>query len=386
MTFAWVDSSRAAFLDPTATARRELMVDVWYPTSGRAHGSAPYLPNLDLLRRVQGDSAARRRFAPAYALIEAGQLATHAVEGASPECPRAGCPVVVFSHGGGVDRSSYTTQYEDLASHGYVVVSVAHTFNTHLVLFPDGRLVRSVPQPLDTEPVDTTLPRWRQELVRESRQDVYLRRVFDVEAADIRFVIGRLVDGAGRVTVDPNRIGAAGHSAGGEAAARACQIDSRIRSCLNQDGAIHGLPFSRDAAGRTLRQPFLYFTRVVPRPSEPDEALKAMQITRVELDSLLEDVWTGPVRLLSDMPGGAYRVSLNTPGMTHMSFSDEPLLQAVGDSIKTADARLILALVTEYTRAFFDRTLLAKRDTRLDQRGARDPVIVERFSPRTSRP
>jgi len=391
VTYHWIDSARAEFLDERVSARRELLVDVWYPAARTTRSAtAPYLPNLPLLRRALPDSMMRRRFAPAYALMEAGRLWSHAVEGAPAHCPRRGCPVLIFSHGGGVDRSFYTAQYEDLASHGYVVAAIAHTFDTHLVVFSNGRVVRYAPQPRDTTPLDMALPQWRRELQRDARSQAYVRRVINMEAGDIRFVIDRLTryaqDSGLRAPfvhqLDLTRIGALGHSAGGEAAARGCQLDRRIKACLNQDGAMHNLPFSRDSAGRTMDQPFLYFTRAYHRPVDSDSALAAMGMTRAEHDSLIADIEAGPGLLLSNMPGGAYRVSLNTPGVTHMSFSDEPLLEAVGDSVKRANALRALGYVESYSRAFFDKMLLGRKTTVLDVPRPADSNLVVEWFPR----
>src|ERR1051325_1568778 len=225
-TYHWVDSTRPAFVDSTTAARRELMVDVWYPAPrNRAGVGADYLPDLPTLRRAMPDSVLRRRFAPAFEQIATGRLRAHATEKAAVVCGTPGCPLLVFSHGGGIDRSSYAAQLEDLASHGYIVAAIAHTYETHLVVFPDGRMVRAMPAPRDTVSPDGSLPRWRQDLAAERRSQAYWRRVIDVEAADIRFVIGaiaRMTNDTDRRTpfarkIDLTRIGAFGHSLGGEA-------------------------------------------------------------------------------------------------------------------------------------------------------------------------
>ena len=162
ITYHWIDSSRAEFLVTDAKSRRELMVDVWYPAwRQRDRLAAAYLPDLRRLQRVLGDSALRRDFAPASSAIAAGLLRTHATEAPSSNCPARGCPLLIFSHGGGVDRSFYTSQYEDLASNGYIVAAIAHTYDTHLVVFPNGRVVRAVPGFRDTLRSDSALPRWR---------------------------------------------------------------------------------------------------------------------------------------------------------------------------------------------------------------------------------
>ena len=53
-------------------------------------------------------------------------------------------PVVVFTHGYTATFTDYTFLFEDLASRGYVVASVDHTFEATAVEFPDGRFVKSI--------------------------------------------------------------------------------------------------------------------------------------------------------------------------------------------------------------------------------------------------
>jgi hypothetical protein len=228
-------------------------------------------------------------------------------------------------------------------------------------------------------------------LQRELRSQAYLRRVIDVEVGDIRYVIDQMSrytrDARLRAPflrqVDLKRIGALGHSAGGEAAAFACQVDGRLKACLNQDGVMHNRPFTRDAAGQTMNQPFMYIGRAYTPPRLSDGQLASMEMTRFEADSLFRAIRAGQDDLLSDMPAGAYRITLKTPGITHMSFSDEPLIEAGGDSAKTANGLLSLRMIEIYSRAFFDRTLLGRTTTALDRPTGADSasVTVVRFSP-----
>lgn len=389
LSYDWVDSSRAAFLDSTKAARREIMVDVWYPTTTRG-GTAGYLPYLADFRVVMDDSVARRRFAPEYAAIEGGELRTHASEDAPVRCAISGCPVLIFSHGGGVDRSLYTVQYEDLASHGYVVAAIAHTGETHRVVFPGGRSVASAALPPVLDPPEwRSLPAWQRGYNHSVASANQERQVLRVEAADIRFVIDLVTrldhasDSPFRSRLDLTRIGALGHSAGGMAAALACQRDARIRACLNEDGAMTNLPFDRDASGNTMAQPFMYLTRTYARPVDSDSMLKVLEMTRAQDDSFLNSLEFRPDTLFADMPGGAWRVTIRIPGMPHMGFSDEPLILATGDSMKRLTALQALNLTNAYARAFFDKTLRGADDTALDKPRSGDTAVVtvERFMP-----
>lgn len=129
VTVHGTDSSRGDVLATSTGARRELVVDVWYPAAGAVGGaSASYLPDLAALQRAVGEAGLRDHFGTAYEALAKGRVQTHAVENA-PFARRAGpSPVLVFSHGFGNLSRTYTAQLEDLASHGYVVAAIAHTY------------------------------------------------------------------------------------------------------------------------------------------------------------------------------------------------------------------------------------------------------------------
>jgi hypothetical protein len=394
VTYHWIDSARRDVLSRDSSAPREIMVDVWYPAERKEGPAASYLPHLSVLRRVLADSVLERRFAPAFSAVTAGRLVTHAVEGAPARCPPRGCALLLFSHGGGVDRSLYTTQFQDFASHGYVVAAIAHTYLTHTVVFPDGRVIRLQDRrSLDAPPSDSNMSYWR----RRFAESAAINQVrYAHAAADVRFVLDQMIRHAresalhapfvGRLDLD--RIGALGHSMGGLAAAIACRSDTRIKACMNQDGTNDGLPADRDSAGRTLSQPFMYFGRV-EAPSRPraDSVLARIEMTRQEDDSIRRSRPREQDSLLADVTGGAWRLRLKMPRSEHMSFSDELLIEAAGDTAERADALQVLGIVHRYTRAFFDKTLRGRSDTPLDRPIAGDPnvIVLERFRPHPGR-
>lgn len=112
-------------------SKRELLVRFWYPApAGRPCEPAPYTsPEVwaDLSRLVG---------------ISLPEVMTNSCLDA-PISGRAH-PVVVFSHGYTGLFTDATFLLEDLASRGFVVASVAHTYESTAVEFPGGRLVKSV--------------------------------------------------------------------------------------------------------------------------------------------------------------------------------------------------------------------------------------------------
>ena len=90
---------------------------------------------------------------------------------------------------------------------------------------------------------------------------------------------------AGRL--DFARVGTFGHSAGGQAAAHACQIDARIRACLNQDGLSAYAPYYLDSRGWGMDQAFMLMVRAPPTEPPTDDELAGMKLTRGQAVALV---------------------------------------------------------------------------------------------------
>jgi predicted dienelactone hydrolase len=138
-------------------------------------------------------------------------------------------PVVVFTHGYTGTFTDYTFLFEDLASRGYIVASIGHTYESTAVSFPDGRLARSV--------LGSHLTTVRMDLQT-------LSSVASVRLADVRFVIDELArlnsqrDGPLAGHFDLASVGIAGHSLGGLTALQAAAQDPRIRAVVVIDGVM----------------------------------------------------------------------------------------------------------------------------------------------------
>jgi predicted dienelactone hydrolase len=381
VTLQWTDASRGDVLATDATARRELVVDVWYPAADGSTGrSADYVPDFAAMRSAVGEPGLRDHFRSAYDAIAAGRVHTHAFANARFARGGGRRPVLVFSHGFGALSRAYTAQLEDLASHGYVIAAIAHTYETLASVFPDGRVAVFAPEP------------WKANSGSEQASIAYGDVRGRVWAEDIRFVLDQLrrEDGepasrlpfAGRL--DLGRTGAFGHSSGGRAAALVCGAPARVQACLNQDGLAMNQPYDRGAAAR-LEKPFLLFTR--PRPSglPPDEEIARMGFTRESLQALVRKIEADQDAALDAAGPGSYRVTLSMPGASHASFGDEAVIGA-RDPAGREQAIRNLATIRTYTRAFFDRHLEGRRDTVLDRPGADPTVKVEPFPRRPPRP
>jgi predicted dienelactone hydrolase len=239
---AWLDLLDPTRIDPTSPthAHRELSVRVWYPAaSTRGLPPTPYLPPL----------------AAAHFLADAGlppstELPKTTGHANAPVDRRDGpYPVVLYSPGGENDAAVDTGLFEDLVSHGYVVVAMDDTNESPEVEFPNGRLVLGTFMPTTTA----------QELEQQQ-----------IRAADASFVLSELavLNHGVNPTVGHDRLpaglagslnlseaGMFGWSIGGAASAQAMHDDPRIKAAINMDGTFWG-PLDQEGVNR----PFLLLT------------------------------------------------------------------------------------------------------------------------------
>jgi pimeloyl-ACP methyl ester carboxylesterase len=263
-------------------------------------------------------------------------------------------PLVIFSHGLGTTGFNYTCLIEDLVSRGFVVASIEHTYVALSVWFPDKRVVlrHDAPPPPGSTPEE-----------RFKRMMPHIRDQISEGAEDIRFLLDRLAAEKGDTVqfllagkIDLNRVAAVGHSAGADFAARACQLDFRLKACVELDGGmppISALPEFSDHA--TLKQPLLFFEAYHPdsqtagRPAEHAAYFKKKE------------------EQLQTCRPGSYDVILRSPGIAHSSFTDIPLLFAGQDGFPLKGVALHnLDLIERYVREFLDKNLKDEKAPLLD--------------------
>jgi pimeloyl-ACP methyl ester carboxylesterase len=349
------------------------------PLSGPPGPVAAYLEHSAFEQPVTAERL-KGYLRAAYEPVKAGLVRTHAIQGAPFAQSVKRSPVLIFSHGGGEARETYTAQLEDLASHGYAVAGITHTHEAALAIFPDERHILLTPKRWPRPTVSTIegLP------PSEEANSDRLRWWAD----DIRFVLNELTreNGvrssapfAGRL--DLAHAGVFGHSAGGQAAAHACQIDRRLRACLNQDGLSAFAPYYLDERGWGMDQAFMLIERAPETDPPSDEELAAMKMTRGQVEKLLAKLKARHYAALRNTGKTSYWVVLRNKTTTHADFTDLPLLQARDAAEARTHARL-LGVIRNYTRAFFDQNLKGMKATLLDQNAATEFVeAVQRFEP-----
>jgi dienelactone hydrolase len=328
------DESRPDPWVPSAETR-ELMVSLWYPAKSPGAQRAPYVTptESELLLESSGITDV-----PPDAL---SRTRTYAYTDAEPAGSGHRLPLVVLSPGFTWPCSSLTALAEELASRGYVVAGIDHTYENHATTFPDGRIVTCAAC---------------------ERRDIpdFERAAVESRARDVSFVLDELTGPRpaweGGALIDRSRIAMAGMSLGGASVGETMLTDSRVRAGINLDGTMF-----KDLPASGLSGPFLFFGA--------DDAPKD-----------LEDSWD---RNWPHLTG--WKRQILVTGAVHSSFTDYDMLtQQLGlDFGSDLEGARSVEITRRYVRAFFDLHLRDRRQLLLDRPSARYPEVTF-FPPETT--
>ncbi|MFC1435610.1 hydrolase [Streptacidiphilus sp. N1-3] len=346
-------------------AYRELMASVYYPardTAGRTRAA-----QFPAGTAAAFDQLNAGELGLPSGLVDWASTRTWAYrEAPAATAPRGGFPVLLFSPGAGDPRGWDSTVAEDLASRGFVVVTIDPTYDASGVEFPGGRVETSV------------LPQLFAQAQQDGTVGDLLRKVVSVRADDATSVLdtlGRIAAGhapAGAAlpaglagSLDLGRVGMYGQSAGGSTAAQAMYQDRRIKAGIDLDGILEyageptpGAPLMSSAANG-IDRPFL----LMGSQSADGESLASDPSWRAFYDN--ERGWVRDVTMA---------------GSRHVSYTDAEslvpqLARALGptvlppstvtDDVGTIRPARAVSLEETYVAAFFDRWL----------RGGHDPIL-----------
>lgn len=233
---------------------RRLTLSVWYPAAPRGDE-----PLADMLLDLEADDlrrAMRAQRLPADLADALADTPTHSWREAPLATNATGWPVVIWSHGYMGVPELYTSTAEELASRGYVVVSINHPYEAATTAFDTGDdargklarfALRVVPQMRHAARLAEMSegPDKDEATARALEKNRLLEDSQAVWVADTRFVLDVLeqVDAEGghgldllAGGLDLERIAAAGHSFGGSTAMATALVDDRIDAAINWDG------------------------------------------------------------------------------------------------------------------------------------------------------
>ena len=262
-----------------------------------------------------------------------------------PENAADKCPLIVFSHGSFGVKSSNLSLYRELASHGYVVCSIDHTYQCLFTSDTDGRVSL----------IDRGF--MREILAEDAERDKtqsyeYYQKWMGVRTGDLNSVVDYALNQAASSDPDPvyalidtTKIGVMGHSLGGSAALG-------IGRTRHDVGAVIALesPFMCDIIGVENGQ-FVWNEETYPVP--------VLNIYSDSSWSRLDQLpqYEANAKLLADTNAISYNVHMRGAG--HLSLTDlaltSPLLTRILNGRKAGiDTHYCLTTISRLALDFFD--------------------------------
>ena len=384
--FELTDDTRMGVLAAGDDEPRRLLVRVWYPAGDVAGGSPqpgsargvpleekdprPYFDDREAVTTATGlGSTLGMPFFFQYLK----HSSTNSHENAPLMDGAANRPVVIYSHGYTSFLGQNTALLEELASHGYIVYSVQHTYDSSPVVFPNGDVAQMDPT-LITEMLEQAAEMPEEQVLgfiaptfderRRATRANYERAMADgqriasvsadVWRADRIFVHDRLEAGdvpdnvAGIVAAgDLSSVGEIGMSFGGSTTGGVCMVDPRCGAGVNLDGGDYDFrPFNRN-----IPAPFLMFYSDVDviaamlseDPDASGHGFNDFSYERHETAGLRSDVHRLVVDDVTHLGVSDFALFMRTPWRT-------PLFGSIA-------AETIIGAQNDFVRGFFDRHL-----------------------------
>ena len=246
-TFHWVDSSRLEwFTDENDNDVREIMVQAWYPSENSdSIGTNSYMDFMNLRSKTLASAGKIPAFLPSHL----NMISTNTRNDVACSNKLEKYPVLIFSHGITGSRHLHQILFEHLASKGYIVFALDHSFDANLTIFPNGKIAD-----------------YRSEITGHPDSILIREKQINTRAFDIGFIIDQIrkietgiIDSKLSGRLDLDRVALGGHSYGGATAILASHNHEIIKACVVLDGWISPIPDKVISEG--INVPFLFMGR-----------------------------------------------------------------------------------------------------------------------------
>ncbi len=257
-------------------------------------------------------------------------------------------PLVIYSHGGISLDTSNTSLLVELASHGYIVLSISHSYHSLLTIDSNGRAIG----------IDSTYMReLNQENASEDPQNSFelYQKWMKLRTDDISFVIDQVKykiennrDFSFYNLIDIERIGVVGHSLGGSAALCMGRLRDDIKAVIALES-----PLMCDITG-VNDDGFIFDDRPYPIPVlniYSDSAYENLSVWPQYKKNYLLLTSTNEISFNHHIEG-TYHFSL-----TDLSLTSPIITRLLNGSPSTKGSRETLKKINTLSLEFFDNYL-----------------------------
>ena len=342
------DQNRLETYGTNPNQPRKIPITIWYPTNIPTEKAPQYSAHLSAQMK-----AIKKRLKETIHLplcvsdFFLRTQNTYAISNAPRSDKQSSYPVIIFSPALGLFCDLYTVILEELASHGYIVVGVDHTYLSNITIFTDGSVAwMDDPSIRTPELCDgrATQDEMQKEQMNINRSQTYMA---DMQSA-LAYISHLYNEHRSPFyhALDLNHIGIIGHSIGAKTGLEVCRIDDRCKVFIDIDGW-------SGASLEGFNTPSLFMVGKLPDISQQD--LKESGLTQKQFDSFIQEHERKAQVLLSSH--GAY-LKLDT--LNHRGFSDLMFLRwpwnVIAD-IGNVNPNQTLALINETMIAFLQQNL-----------------------------
>lgn len=219
------ETDRTETFTETDDDNRELTVQLWYPTDVTTNKYIDYMDH-DIFTWMSNSflhSNLLKLPEDAIAQVQSRSqlntpLATYAKQ----------YPLIIFSHGLFYSGKSYLSLVEELASHGFIVAAINHSYISGLTKSSSGKLIHHTKIPNNKKAIQSMI-----------------QKGFNVMSEDVSLTLDHLskhnnieseMSPFDQCSIDFDKVGMLGHSLGGAVALNKCLNDERVQACINLDG------------------------------------------------------------------------------------------------------------------------------------------------------
>ncbi len=324
------DSTRNEIYSGKAEARR-FMIQVWYPSEvSPSDERAPWMANA----KIFAPAIATQIDMPSFFLDHLALVQIPAYRESKVERSAQPYPVILFSHGWNGFNAQNTSQALELASHGYIVIGIQHTYGALVSVFPDGTVAKNNPSALpDGAPTE--------------EYETAAHILSDQWAADMGFTLDFIQlqnsdpNSPFNGLLDMNLVGVYGHSTGGGAAIQFCGKDRRCKSLLGMDPFMPPVSYEVIDSGVTQQSFFMFSQR-----------------WKDDVDSRNNELFHKFYPNVKE-PFGVVSID----GTSHYDFADLPLLSPLAPQLGLKgpiNGKRVTTIINDYLLSFFNMTLKGK--------------------------
>ncbi|HMD81206.1 MAG TPA: hypothetical protein VKE92_07850 [Anaerolineales bacterium] len=321
------DAERQEIYSGQEEARR-FMIQVWYPSEANSsEDRAPWMVDAEIF----APAIATYIDMPAFFLDHLALVKLPAYHEPKVAASNTAYPVILFSHGWNGFSAQNSSQAIQLASHGYVVIGIQHTYGAIITVFSDGTVAKNNPSALPEGTATEEYETAAHILSEQWAGDLGL-------TLDYMGLHNNNPDSPFYTLLDLSRVGVYGHSTGGGAAIKFCGKDLRCKAVLGMD------PFMRPVS-----------TAVIENGLSQPAFFMFSQRWADDLDSRNNQLFR---KFIPHVKQSSGVITIN--GTAHYDFTDIPLLSPLAPWLGLKgpiNGELIVTIVNDYLLSFFDMTL-----------------------------